>query len=181
MSTDIFINLNFFYLNQRLISDITHSQQDIGRRKASSTGPNLRSGVILLAQELSLYDWLDEEIRLGAFNMPEASNLTAYQNHGERVDVRYQTAPAGVKPFPTPPETPADSQHGGNVTDWSTPNQKLENESKFSNITNQELKVLDSEDGSGSGRSSLSGDALDDEAIKRLMRQNDEMKTNNEV
>uniref|UniRef100_A0A915J312 SH3 domain-binding protein 5-like protein n=1 Tax=Romanomermis culicivorax TaxID=13658 RepID=A0A915J312_ROMCU len=73
---------------------------DRGRAPRGLSVTGLKSGgVILLAQELSAYDWLQEDVRRQAFALPQFFAA-------DDLDVRYQTAPEGVKPFPSPPETP---------------------------------------------------------------------------
>jgi hypothetical protein len=57
------------------------------------------SGVILLASELSAYDWIKEDVRSKAFSFPP-----------EDLDMQYKTVPEGVKQFPTPPETPSSAE-----------------------------------------------------------------------
>lgn len=81
-----------------------------GRPSRGLSVTGLKSGgVILLAQELSAYDWLQEDVRRQAFALPQFFAA-------DDLDVRYQTAPEGVKPFPSPPETPSDCPDNGSYS-----------------------------------------------------------------
>lgn len=66
---------------------------------ASVAATRYSSGVILLASELSAYDWIKEDVRSKAFSFPP-----------EDLDMQYKTVPEGVKQFPTPPETPSSAE-----------------------------------------------------------------------
>jgi len=127
---------------------------------------------MICIRDISFYDWLDEDTRLGAFNLTHVASGHQIGGESDRVDVRYQTAPVDVKPFPSPPETPLEMAS----SDWSDREKDKFGEDSASWQSVKDLPLLferqqgvESDGASSSGRSSLAEVPLDDDSVRRAI------------
>jgi len=111
----------------------------------------LNSGVILLAQHL-LSTTSNGKMDQDASNMDRKTR--AFTFPPEQLDMQYKTIPEGVKPFPTPPETPA-----------SPPVAMMTRPVSDGNLVRKRSSVPDE---FHSETSSVSSFAIDDEHVERI-------------